>query len=401
MTRSRPRHHPLLLALFCGCYVAEPLGVDGPAADGGLSGPTAGGAAGGGGVPCEVSTVLAQRCLGCHGSPPAAAPMSLSSAADFRAIRGGQEVRALSLSRLRDPARPMPPSGVLPAAELSVLEGWLQAGVPEGLRCTTTAPVDAGAPVVDAGASAAGDLPCDVEAVIATSCRGCHGARPVAGAPMPLVSRAHFLAPAPSSAGQSTGAMAVRRMKDAAAPMPVAGLLNPTQVAVVEAWVQAGMPPGQCGAADAGAGDPFSTPVQCTSGTTWTRGNRGSPLMNPGRACLSCHARVNADKGEAETPDGIGGTVYPSAHEPDLCNGLPGGAVVVVRGANGVEFRLPVNAAGNFFMYDTATLRRPFTARVEFQGRVRRMQTPQQSGDCNGCHTEAGAQGAPGRVLAP
>ena len=38
---------------------------------------------------------------------------------------------------------------------------------------------------------------------------------------------------------------------------------------------------------------------------------------------------------------------------------------------------------------------------VRFQGRATEMTTTQLSGDCNLCHTESGAQGAPGRVVLP
>ena len=60
----------------------------------------------------------------------------------------------------------------------------------------------------------------------------------------------------------------------------------------------------------------------------WTQSNRGSADMNPGRACITCHSTMN---GPSLT---IAGTVYPSAHEPNLCNGANGsnGARVVVRG---------------------------------------------------------------------
>src|SRR6185369_17553767 len=71
-------------------------------------------------------------------------------------------------------------------------------------------------------------------------------------------------------------------------------------------------------AADSGAGaapDPFAAAPTCTSGMTWTRGDHGSSVMNPGRACLACHA---ANHGPAFT---IAGTVYPTGHEPDLCDG--------------------------------------------------------------------------------
>jgi hypothetical protein len=43
----------------------------------------------------------------------------------------------------------------------------------------------------------------------------------------------------------------------------------------------------------------------------------------------------------------------------------------------------------------------PFTAKVTFQGREIVMTTPQTDGDCNSCHTETGANGAPGRIKLP
>lgn len=124
--------------------------------------------------------------------------------------------------------------------------------------------------------------------------------------------------------------------------------------------------------------------------------------MNPGRACLACHAAVNADEGEEEAPGNVGGTVYPTRFEPDLCNGFGGGgATIVLTGSDGVELRLNVNAAGNFFAYTNRRVARPYRARLEYQGRVRQMQTPQMSADCNSCHTERGANGAPGRIYLP
>lgn len=256
---------------------------------------------------------------------------------------------------------------------------------------------DAGSIVVEVDGGGAGvGLPCDVEALVAGNCRGCH--RSMGSAPMPLLSLAHFTAASPSNASVTVGAQSVTRMKSTSAPMPPSGPLAATQVQLLETWVTAGMPAGSCGTGDAGV-DPFDVPPQCTSNTTWTRGNSGSARMNPGRACISCHTAEN--EGEEEAPEGVGGTVYPTAHEPNLCNGLPGGATVVLRGADGREFSLPVNDVGNFHMFANAALVRPYTARVDFQGRTRRMSTPQLSGDCNSCHTQDGANGAPGRILAP
>ncbi|MEI8259338.1 MAG: hypothetical protein WCJ30_27035, partial [Deltaproteobacteria bacterium] len=61
------------------------------------------------------------------------------------------------------------------------------------------------------------------------------------------------------------------------------------------------------------------------------------------------------------------------------------------------------NSAGNFWLEDRAAPRfaAPYTARVLYQGRERRMIAPQTDGDCNTCHTDTGTMGAPGRVTVP
>src|SRR5947208_5313510 len=70
---------------------------------------------------------------------------------------------------------------------------------------------------------------------------------------------------------------------------------------------------GAGGAGGGSAPDPFAAAPTCTSGSTWTRHNHGSAEMNPGLACITCHTTMQG-------PDlTIGGTVYATAHEPDLC----------------------------------------------------------------------------------
>jgi hypothetical protein len=118
--------------------------------------------------------------------------------------------------------------------------------------------------------------------------------------------------------------------------------------------------------------------------------------MNPGRACISCHA------GNGEAPQfTIAGTVYPTGHEPDLCNGANGtnGARVVIVDASNRTVTLTPNAVGNF--YSTTAITAPYTAKVTYQGRERIMPAAQTSGDCNACHTQNGANGAPGRITLP
>jgi hypothetical protein len=160
---------------------------------------------------------------------------------------------------------------------------------------------------------------------------------------------------------------------------------------------QGGAPGGITGGtrtADAST-DPFLGPPVCTSGTSWISGNRGSPLMHPGLPCLSCH------RGGGAPPFFIAGTVYPTAHEPNDCDGSLIGlqASVVVTGADGITLTFPVNSVGNF--YSARVVPVPFTAKVVAGDAERVMTTPQTNGDCNSCHTEGGANGAPGRIVLP
>lgn len=147
---------------------------------------------------------------------------------------------------------------------------------------------------------------------------------------------------------------------------------------------------------DAAVTDPFAAAATCTSGLTWTRGNHGDEDMNPGRACIDCHSQ------EADAPKlTIAGTLYPTGHEPDLCDGVTdgSGAKIVIMGADGSTLTLSPNAAGNFRSQSKVVT--PFRAKVTYMGRERVMASAQTSGDCNGCHTQAGANSAPGRIVLP
>lgn len=141
----------------------------------------------------------------------------------------------------------------------------------------------------------------------------------------------------------------------------------------------------------------------CSRDEYWTLGERESPRMHPGRTCLACHADQEPD---LATRFAVAGTVYPTMHEPDDCFGLDGAQTptyIEITAADERVVKLPVNAAGNF-MYDReelGDLAFPITARAVQGDRERRMYTPQTSGDCNACHTESGANGAPGRIAAP
>jgi mono/diheme cytochrome c family protein len=229
------------------------------------------------------------------------------------------------------------------------------------------------------------DLPCEVESMLANRCWSCHGPTPLAGLPS-LTTVAALRAPSRTDASKTNAELALGRMQNDVLPMPPAPAARATaaDVEVLTAWVNSGYM--------SGAG---CAPV-CTSNITWTGGNRESPQMNPGMACIQCHTSQN------EGPRfSIAGTVYPTVHEPDLCYGADGanGAQVVVTGGDGVVLTLEVNSAGNFFAEQRVVL--PYRAKVVYMGREQVMTDAQTSGDCNSCHTQAGASNAPGRILLP
>ena len=171
------------------------------------------------------------------------------------------------------------------------------------------------------------------------------------------------------------------------------------EVEAFAAWVEAGAPVGSCsGALPPPPPDPYDTPVTCTSSTFWTGGDRESPNMNPGEACISCHTE------EREGPDlTIAGTLYPTAHEPDDCNGVgrSSGAYVEITDAAGRVFELELETSGNFMLEEPDAFTMPYSAKVVSGDVERVMVGKQDSGDCNQCHNESGAKDAPGRVMLP
>ncbi|MGO9830370.1 MAG: hypothetical protein ACLPJH_09530 [Myxococcaceae bacterium] len=247
------------------------------------------------------------------------------------------------------------------------------------------------------GSAASLDLPCAAGDVLVASCLGCHGSPTANGAPQSLNTLAALQAPSPSYPSQSNGQRAVVRMASTTAPMPPSpnpGVPAAEQTAFA-AWVDAGMPAGTCSSVpDAGtvAVDPaFSGPDVCTSGQTYTGSEGGD--MRPGEACVSCH-QANGGPGF-----NAGGTVYPTGHEPNDCvASASAGAVVTVTDSSGASVSFTANGNGNFYGNVPGF---PITAVVTFDGGTRAMTTPVSSGDCNSCHTEAGTNGAPGRIALP
>ena len=273
------------------------------------------------------------------------------------------------------------------------------------------------------GATLAGDgVPCDLQMLFSSTCSTCHGNPPLSGLPS-LMGYATLTSPSASNAGQTNAQRALARMQDNTTPMPPAPgtRASSAQITSLQTWISAGYPKTSCGSgtgggsgagtvggsgagtgggSGAGTGgsgsDPFTAPPKCTSGKTWTSGNSGSANMNPGMACINCHS-----SGGEGPRFALAGTVYPSAHEPDKCNGSNGsqGIQVQITSASGQVINLTPNSVGNFSYTGSVSL--PYRAKVTYMGRERIMATAQQSGDCNACHTQNGAMSAPGRILLP
>lgn len=367
------------------------------------------------GLPCDLAMLLQSRCDSCHGSTPSqGAPTSLVTWADLEAPSVSDPTKKnaeVALARMQSAKQPMPPKPAAPAtpAEIAILQSWIAGGSLHG-TCGGGAAGSSGAAGTTAvggagGAPAQMGLPCDVAAVVASKCLSCHGSPVAGGAPMSLVTYADLVAPSLSDPTKSFAQVSAARMTDTVSPMPPksANAASAMDIQVFQAWVQSGAPMGACGTG-AGGGPTAPPPEACSSTSKGTTGE--SATMNPGQPCMSCHV----PGGEAaEKAFAFGGTVYPKGHNMmNQCNGINGqtgslaGASVVVTDSNGKVFKVSVGPNGNFYRYATSTFVPPYSAELAMaDGTTNKMGTMQTSGDCNSCHTDTGANGAPGRIWTP
>jgi len=249
---------------------------------------------------------------------------------------------------------------------------------------------------------------CRVQSLLSDRCGSCHTNSLQESVPVSLVTYDDLIAPSPSDASLRVIDVSLARMRSETEPMPPkpAAPIAEKDLAFIEAWIQGGMP-ATCGSISEPKPGVYDTPTVCTSDSHWTRGDDESPKMHPGRACIACHSGSSGeDEEEDEGPKfWLAGTVYPTAHEPDECNGVDGGssdARIEIVDADGQTLTLSVNSAGNFYYErEAGKLALPYVAKVLHEGRERVMATPQRDGDCNSCHTQDGDQGAPARILLP
>jgi hypothetical protein len=115
----------------------------------------------------------------------------------------------------------------------------------------------------------------------------------------------------------------------------------------------------------------------------------GDGHHNPGQNCLDCHNGQQQAQGAPIFT--IGGTLY-----KDAAGTIPRiGATVIIIDSNGKVVKVPTQQNGNF--YSSAQLTAPYSLGVsECPGENKPMISQTPDGDCNSCHTGAGA---PGRIL--
>jgi hypothetical protein len=142
-----------------------------------------------------------------------------------------------------------------------------------------------------------------------------------------------------------------------------------------------------------GCGPDLGVPPNVCSTTAVNAGK--SPEMEPGGDCIGCHA---SNGGPTFT---IAGTVMSALHDDTNCTGV---ADVTVRltGADGNTLDLVTNVTGNFYLPSgQASVKLPFRAAVIRGDKSVEMMTAQSDLNCADCHTAAGANLAPGRILPP
>jgi hypothetical protein len=134
-----------------------------------------------------------------------------------------------------------------------------------------------GAPAVTEGAQV---LPCAVTKALAGNCQSCHGATPIGGAPMSLVTYADFHKAAVTKPTLKVFELARMRLNDSMKPMPPGGAIVATDKSMLDTWLGAGA------LASTDPADKTCTPVTVTvTGGGTADGSTGAVTAGPGETC--------------------------------------------------------------------------------------------------------------------
>jgi len=123
-----------------------------------------------------------------------------------------------------------------------------------------------------------GPLPCSVSKVLAAQCLNCHGATPIAGAPMPLATHADFHKQAVTQPSKKVHELVKLRINDTMRPMPPVTVMPAAEKTALDQWLASGAPAG-------GAEDASCAPAPAGSTGPSRDGTFGRVTPQPGETC--------------------------------------------------------------------------------------------------------------------
>jgi hypothetical protein len=156
--------------------------------------------------------------------------------------------------------------------------GGTVVGVPVTAGASAPASGGAAAPLPSA-ADGGGTLPCTVSTALAANCQSCHGATPIGGAPMSLVTYADLHKPAVTQPSLKVYELAKMRINDKMRPMPPGGSIAAADFSTLDTYFGGGALTGTAADANCAA----AAPPAVTSGSA--DGTYGAIVPSPGETC--------------------------------------------------------------------------------------------------------------------
>jgi hypothetical protein len=192
------------------------------------------------------------------------------------------------------------PAATLPGSSTTAAVGVKMATPGNAPVMTAATTTNTAGPQPDGSASAgggAGIIPCAANKVVVKNCQSCHGATPIGGAPMSLVTFADFHAPAKTMPNMKMYELVKLRVHDMQRPMPpaAAGVMPADEVAALDAWFSGGALSGPASDATC-ATAPAAGPGATMEGSGNKDGSRGRLTPGPGETCYDFKVHGSQDK---------------------------------------------------------------------------------------------------------
>lgn len=241
------------------------------------------------------------------------------------------------------------------------------------------------------GDAAASGVPCDVANYLAANCTGCHSDPPVTGALTGLVTYADLTKPSIEDPTKNEAQLSLARMQGNPMPyMPPGAMPSASDVAILQNWVNAGLPMGTCGTADGGGSDvTVAPPPSVFMGQPPFMSHVANGGHNAGRACFNCHTSGCTGGGDCGPELVFGGTLY------DGSGNAVAGAEVRFVDANGTGTSVYTASNGDFWLMGSPAFAAPAHVGARNATSEQDMLTALQAtaqgpaatgGDCNACH---------------